>query len=247
MNQVYLAFENHLIQIDSAVNGGNSGGPLLNNNNEVIGIISSKIMFADGVGYAIPINLLRIFSNMKSDRIIYNNCNLLAKFSNTSEDRIKMINNLVNSNIESGITISELSKTSILKKNNLEIGDLIIEFDNNKINIITNYHIYYLISQTFKTGFEKIKAFKEHFIGKENKINDLMIRLCLHLATEEERKYLSLYPNEVINYLTYNSLFSRIYYIFKLNYDNKNKEEIDKKNKEEKKKEEEKRKNVLKK
>lgn len=174
--------EDHLIQIDSAVNGGNSGGPLLNNDNEVIGIVSSKIMFADGVGYAIPINLLRIFLNMKSDRIIYNNCNLLAKFSNTSEDRIKMINNLVNSDIESGITISELSKTSILKKNNLEIGDLIIEFDNNKINNFGEIELSNKMKSKIKLNFYTNKLLTEteynikYYSIKDNKITNTKIK-----------------------------------------------------------------------
>jgi serine protease Do len=47
-----------VMQTDAAVNRGNSGGPLLNQYGEVIGIVTAKMMGTDieGMGYAIPIN-----------------------------------------------------------------------------------------------------------------------------------------------------------------------------------------------
>lgn len=48
-----------LLQTDAAVNPGNSGGPLADLHGRVIGITSSMIPFAQGVGFAVPSNTVQ--------------------------------------------------------------------------------------------------------------------------------------------------------------------------------------------
>lgn len=54
-----LSVMEDLIQTDASINNGNSGGPLLNSQGQVIGINTAKIQTGEGLGFAIPINVVK--------------------------------------------------------------------------------------------------------------------------------------------------------------------------------------------
>jgi S1-C subfamily serine protease len=54
-----FALQEPLIQVDTPINLGNSGGPLLNRRGEVVGITTAIIPDAHNIGLAIPINLAK--------------------------------------------------------------------------------------------------------------------------------------------------------------------------------------------
>jgi len=47
------------IQTDAAINPGNSGGPLVNTKGEVIAINTANMPYAQGIGFAVPINIAK--------------------------------------------------------------------------------------------------------------------------------------------------------------------------------------------
>jgi 2-alkenal reductase len=49
----------HLIQTDAAVNPGNSGGAILDGDGNLIGITTAQAGMADGIGFALPIDLAK--------------------------------------------------------------------------------------------------------------------------------------------------------------------------------------------
>lgn len=56
------------IQTDASINPGNSGGPLINTRGEVVGINSAIIAQAQGIGFAIPINMVNEVLNQLKEK-----------------------------------------------------------------------------------------------------------------------------------------------------------------------------------
>ncbi len=65
----YTPISLRVMRIDTAVNGGNSGGGLFNGEGKLIGIVNAKLVDSDidNIGYAIPSNVVKYIS----DNIIY--------------------------------------------------------------------------------------------------------------------------------------------------------------------------------
>lgn len=127
-----------LIQTDASINSGNSGGPLINEDGEVIGINTVKIISAEGIGFAIPINIIKpvIESYIQNDKFeeAY-----LGIFAYDTE-----VNKYLNSNLdfENGIYVVKISTDGPALRSGLKVGDIITKIDDlsiNKMSELRNY------------------------------------------------------------------------------------------------------------
>ena len=134
-----LRFENgvmELIQTDASINPGNSGGPLVNTNGEVIGINTAKIPYAQGIGFAVPINVAKMIIN----DLITNGRVTNRPWIGISA--IKINRELANSyrlpSIQ-GALIAQIQDSSPAHKADLRKGDIVESIDG--ITIVDPYQI----------------------------------------------------------------------------------------------------------
>ncbi len=121
-----------VIRIDAAVNEGNSGGGLFDENGDLIGIVNAKRTGSDtdNIAYAIPLSYAKNFAdNIKfycdgSDNRSPYKCLLGVTVTNAVSGLIPDVSTgeLIKADL---VEVSELSATSILR-NKLEVGDRLI-------------------------------------------------------------------------------------------------------------------------
>lgn len=110
-----------LIQTDAAINPGNSGGPLANLSGDVIGINTAMIPFAQGVGFAIPINTVkRIMGDiLENGRVVRPWLGISGVELNRELARAYRFRN------EEGVLVARVSEGSPADKAGLSPGDVI--------------------------------------------------------------------------------------------------------------------------
>jgi S1-C subfamily serine protease len=120
----------NLIQTDAAVNPGNSGGPLIDIDGKVIGMTTAIIPFAQGIGFAIPINSIKQVVN---DLINYGKV-MRPWLGIVGITMNKGLADYFNLLVDKGVLIVKVIEGSPAYQYGLRVGDIIRSIDGNEIN-----------------------------------------------------------------------------------------------------------------
>ena len=127
-----------LIQTDASINIGNSGGPLINLEGEVIGINTIKIEAAEGIGFAVPINIIKpiIESFLTTGEFEEGYLGIFAY----DKEAVKYLKNEVE--IENGIYVVKIMLDGPLARTNIKAGDIITNIDGINLNKMSELRRY---------------------------------------------------------------------------------------------------------
>ena len=117
------------LQTDAAINPGNSGGPLLNMEGKVIGINTAIVPYAQGLGFAIPVNKAK---EIMGDLVSFGHVKrgwLGVSVRNITPEMAKAYK--VGS--ENGAMVNDVFKGDPADKTGLKRGDVIVELNGQKI------------------------------------------------------------------------------------------------------------------
>jgi S1-C subfamily serine protease len=128
----------NIIQTDAALNPGNSGGPLVTSQGDVIGVNTAMILAAQGICFAIGINTAKFVAGklIKEGKII-------RSYIGLGGQNVPLLRRLVrfyHLPVESGILVVSIEENSPAQRTGLSEGDIIVGFDNQPIAGIDDLH-----------------------------------------------------------------------------------------------------------
>jgi S1-C subfamily serine protease len=194
-------FDNGKIQTDAPINSGNSGGPLINEKNEIVGINFQGAVGIgiDNVGYAIPINKLKIhLETMKKQKLLH-----LVELNILANNISANFNKFIGYNKKNGAYIKEIASNSILK-GKVNEGDLLLQIDNFEIDNYGDIHFHNQICN-YEEVVKYIKMNTEFkitiFNSKLKKIQEKKVKYTNKNLDETRKRYLNFDNIEYINSL----------------------------------------------
>jgi len=141
----------NMLQTDAAINGGNSGGPLVNSIGEVIGM-NTLIFTAGGtsgsigLGFAIPINKVKsIIDELKENGKVDRDFEIGMRIQSIDEGiaRYYHLENV------KGVIVTKVYPNTPALNAGIEVGDIILEIEGYKIN---DENTIFSVFHEFRTG-----------------------------------------------------------------------------------------------
>ncbi len=123
------------LQTDAAINPGNSGGPLLNMDGKVVGINSAIVPYAQGLGFAVPINMARQIMN---DLITYGKVKR-GWLGISVQNLTKEFAENYNIKAEKGVIVGDVFKDSAAERAGLQVGDVIVSVNNTPVKDVQTF------------------------------------------------------------------------------------------------------------
>ena len=132
----------NVLQLDAAVNPGNSGGPLCDVGGKVIGIISLKIVQneVEGMGFAIPIeDALDYAEAIETGGEIARPYIGISMVDLTEEYYLWQNRITIPEGVEKGIAVVEVESSSPANKAGLKKGDIIVKLGDKDVNGLAEF------------------------------------------------------------------------------------------------------------
>lgn len=127
-----------IIQTDASLNPGNSGGPLVNSNGQVIGVNTAMIPTAHGICFAVSSNLAAYVAGrlIMNGRVKRAYLGIAGQLVNLTE-RMIAANRLER---RSGVYVFEIEADIPVHNMELHTGDIIVAFNNEPIGSVDDLH-----------------------------------------------------------------------------------------------------------
>jgi len=151
----------NMIQTDAAINPGNSGGPLVDSDGRIIGVNNAIIPYANGIGFAIPSNIVRDIAN----ELIQNGRVVRPWLGIIGIDMTPALASYYRLHSDHGALIVQISADSPAQEAGLKPGDIIMQVEDHPVNGIEDLRRTLWKHKTGETIQVKIKRKHQQLQG----------------------------------------------------------------------------------
>lgn len=154
------------IQTDASINFGNSGGPLVNLNGEVIGVNTAINPSGQGIGFAIPINVAKRIAEQLIDtgKVVRGYIGIFPQELTPELAEGKGLEG------QTGILVGQVVEGSPAEDAGLKVGDVIVEYDGVPVSEVNKFR--WMVADTPVGNKVPLRVLRD---GREKKIDFVVV------------------------------------------------------------------------